>query len=94
MTVQLFVSWLTKLDKQKERQKRKILSFVVNCSAHKPVPPLKWVDDMQFFPDKTSSKLQPLDQGIIKHLKVLYRTDVVRNYFSDIEGKKSALWMC
>lgn len=84
MNAELFASWLTQLDKQMEKEKRKIIMFVDNCSAHKTIPPLQWVD-VKFLPANTTAKLQPLDQGIIKNFKVLYRTEVVRKFLSDIE---------
>lgn len=91
MNAELFASWLTKLDKQMGREKRKIILFIDNCSAHNTIPPLKWVN-VQFLPANTTSKLQPLDQGIIKNFKVLYRTEVVRKFLSDIEeGKECAI---
>ncbi|XP_046667060.1 tigger transposable element-derived protein 4-like [Homalodisca vitripennis] len=87
MNAELFADWLLKLDKQMGKGKRKIILFIDNCSAHNTIPELKWVK-VQFLPANTTSKLQPLDQGIIKNFKVLYRTEVVRRFVADIEDGK------
>lgn len=49
--------------------------LIDNCSAHGSVdslPPVENVD-VVFLPPKTTSKLQPLDAGIIAALKIRYR---------------------
>lgn len=99
MKSDVFGKWLSDLDKQMKKKKKKILMFVDNCSAHGDIPTLKNVK-VQFLPPNTTSKLQPLDQGIIKNFKVLYRKEVVRQYLRDIEEKNpttinvlNAMWM-
>ncbi|XP_046680817.1 tigger transposable element-derived protein 4-like [Homalodisca vitripennis] len=87
MNAEMFADWLLKLDKQMGKGKRNIILFIDNCSAHNTIPELKWVK-VQFLPANTTSKLQPLDQGIIKNFKVLYRTEVVRRFVADIEDGK------
>lgn len=66
------------------KEKRKILLFIDNCTAHNLIPPLKAVK-VKFLPPNTTSKLQPLDQGIIKNFKTCYRKEVVRKMISDME---------
>ena len=46
--------------------------FVDNCAAHEPVDKLHAVK-LAFLPPNTTSKLQPMDQGIIYNVKVKYR---------------------
>lgn len=93
MNAELFADWLLKLDKQMGKGKQKIILFIDNCSAHNTIPELKWVK-VQFLPANTTSKLQPLDQGIIKNFKVLYRNEVVRTFVADIEdGKECSINM-
>ncbi|GFU54934.1 hypothetical protein TNCV_3825781 [Trichonephila clavipes] len=47
-----------------------------NCTVHNNAPPLSDVK-LQFPPPNSTSKLQPLDQGIIHNFKTFYRREVV-----------------
>ena len=89
MNSNLFSDWLKDLDKKMTRANRKILLFIDNCPAHNIIPPLVSVE-VKFFPPNTTSKLQALDQGIIKNAKVLYRHEVVRKTITNIEDGKPA----
>jgi hypothetical protein len=53
-------------------QKRRILLLLDNCSAHVVVDDLQNVK-LIFLPPNTTSKIQPLDQGIINSFKLNYR---------------------
>ena len=76
MTSDIFEDWLRKLDKKFAREGRKVLMLVDNCPAHPKTQNLKAVT-LKFLPLNTTSCLQPMDQGIIQNLKVLYRGLVV-----------------
>lgn len=89
MTAEIFKGWLIKVDKKMIKEKRKILLFIDNCTAHNIIPRLKAVK-VKFLPPNTTSKLQPLDQGIIKNFKSAYRKEVVRKLITDME-QQSAL---
>ena len=52
------------LDRSMTRQKRMILLFVDNCLAHPHIQNLKSVT-LLFLPPNTTSKIQPMDQGIL-----------------------------
>lgn len=79
------------IDKKMTREKRKILLFIDNCTAHNDIPQMKSVR-VEFLPPNTTSKLQPMDQGIIKNFKSLYRKEVVRRMARDLdEGKKTSI---
>ena len=72
MTNELFTNCIQQLDIIFFKQKRKIILFIDNCPTHPqyiPVTNIKVV----FLPPNATSKLQPLDQGIIKVLKQKYR---------------------
>ncbi|XP_047984684.1 tigger transposable element-derived protein 6-like [Leguminivora glycinivorella] len=84
MTGELFRKWLIKTDKQMITEKRKILLFIDNCTAHNDVPPLRAIK-VQFLPANTTSQLQPLDQGIIKNFKTFYRKEIVKKMITDME---------
>ncbi|GBO31507.1 hypothetical protein AVEN_270265-1 [Araneus ventricosus] len=51
------------------KEKRKIVLFIDNCTAHSLIPEMNAVK-VAFLPPNTTSKLQPLDQGIIRSCEV------------------------
>ena len=79
-----FTEWLYDLDKKFLEEKRKILMLVDNCPAHPDVPNLKAIT-LRFLPKNTTSKLQPMDQGVIRSMKAYYRKDLVRRAITSIE---------
>lgn len=72
MTASLFDEWLSNLNKIMMKQKRKILLFIDHAPCHNADIEYSNVC-VKFFPPNTTSKLQPLDQGIIKNFKCHYR---------------------
>ena len=84
MTSILFTEWLEKWDNELRREKRKILLLVDNCSAHPVVQGLTNIE-LHFLPPNTTSILQPMDQGVIKNLKVLYRKEVLSSIITEID---------
>lgn len=78
MTGSLFESWLLKLDKKFGKEKREIILFIDNCSAHNTIPLMENVKVI-FFPANMTSVVQPMDQGIIKNLKHFYRRLLVQD---------------
>ena len=65
---------------------RKIALIVDNCPAHPHVEGLEAVE-LVFLPPNTTSKLQPMDQGVIRALKAKYRSAIVKMYITYIEAK-------
>ncbi|CAF1258618.1 unnamed protein product [Rotaria sordida] len=59
-------------------QKRKIILFLDNAPCH-PVDIELSNIKLQYFPPNTTSKLQPLDQGIIHAFKTHYRKHLVKH---------------
>ena len=84
MTGPIWEGFLRDLDRNMGRQGRKILVLTDNCSAHVPVPGLKNVT-VQFLPANTTSVLQPCDQGIIRSMKAIFRTNLRRRILELIE---------
>lgn len=82
MTSYIFSEWLTKLDKKFRKEKRKVLLFIDNCTAHNDIPDLRNVKVI-WFPPNMTSVIQPMDQGVIKNLKHFYRRLLVQNILSD-----------
>lgn len=69
MTATIFSDWLTKFNKQMEKENRKVLLLVDNCNGHN-------IENRQlsnvlvsFLPPNMTSILQPMDAGIIKAFK-------------------------
>lgn len=85
MTGCLFTEWVQQLDRKFGTEKRKVLLFVDNSPAHPKGIPLKNIK-LEYFPPNSTSKLQPLDQGVIKVLKQKYRKKLVQRYLREIES--------
>lgn len=86
MTGQIFEEWMVKLDKKFTAAGRKVIFFVDNCPAHpKDIQSKLKSIELAFFPPNMTSKLQPLDQGIIRCLKAHYRNRVLKEAIFRIE---------
>ncbi|GFW53006.1 tigger transposable element-derived protein 6 [Trichonephila clavipes] len=88
MTTELFNEWLVQLNSDMKREKRHILLFLDNCTVHNNAPPLSNVK-LQFFPPNSTSKLQPLDQGVIHNFKTFYRREVVKSVLYNLENQQN-----
>lgn len=84
MTSALFKEWLLDFNKTMRLRNRKALLLLDNCSAHKVDLRLENVT-LQFLPAKTTSIMQPLDQGIISLFKRSYRQEVVKKIVASID---------
>ncbi|CAM1304069.1 TIGD6 (predicted) [Pycnogonum litorale] len=85
MDTDLFFKWLGQFDDRYYRQGRKVLLFVDNVSSHKDELTLK-ATTVKFFPPNTTSKLQPMDQGVIRSCKTHYRRRLLKRLIADIEA--------
>ncbi|GFY20865.1 tigger transposable element-derived protein 6 [Trichonephila clavipes] len=85
-TTELFNEWLVSLNSDMKREKRHILLFLDNCTVHNNAPPLSNVK-LQF--SLSTSKLQPLDQGIIHNFKTFYRREVVKRVLDNLENQQN-----
>ena len=78
---------MRKLDTKFDAEGRKIVLIIDNYLAHPNVDNLKAIQ-LAFLPPNTTSKTQPMDQGVIRALKAFYRTNVVRRQIKYVdEGK-------
>ena len=80
MTGAVFDLWLSEWNRELYKQKRKIALLVDNAPGH-------IADDydnikLVFLPPNTTSKLQPLDQGIISWVKREYRRLITVEYMA------------
>ena len=65
---------LTKTNQKLAQQKRNVVLFLDNVSSHPPEFSKKFSHiKVIFLPKNTTSRLQPLDVGIIKKFKVQYQ---------------------
>ena len=89
MTSDIFVKWLEDINKKMKTQRRKILMLVDNCAAH-PQRCLTMFSHVRvsFLPPNTTSVIQPIDQGIIRNLKVMYRKQVIQKIITEIDGRQ------
>ena len=81
MTSVLFEEWLKDLNMKMIAQNRKILLFVDQCPSHCEVQ-LSNIK-LKFLPCNTTSLVQPLDQGIIKNFKTLYRNLFIKHLIAE-----------
>lgn len=88
MTSVIFQQWANKLNNKMRIQRRKILVFIDNCSAH---PPMQ-LSNVKFvmLPPNTTSRLQPLDAGIIQNVKLNYRKSLLRHILFEMEKDSTA----
>jgi hypothetical protein len=71
MTSDLFDEYLKALDAKRGGKNRKIILFIDNCPAHpKNIDHLSNVH-VEFLPENSTAISQPMDQGIIKVLKLV-----------------------
>ena len=89
MISKFFAEWLMKINKDMWRKKKKI-HFINSCKAHKITPDIKALK-IVFLPPNTTSKLQLLDQGIIRNFKAGYRKEVVRKNIDAIDRQEISL---
>jgi hypothetical protein len=91
MTSDIFREWLKMFNKEMVRKNKKVVLLVDNCSAH-PKDAADRLSNvkLEFLPSNTTSVIQPCDQGIIRNLKTLYRTRVVKKIIRDIDNVTSA----
>ena len=70
----LFEDWIREMDTKLTKEKKKVALIIDNCPAHPTIDNLKSID-LIFLPLNTTSKLQPMDQRVIRSLKAYYKDD-------------------
>ena len=84
----LFTKWVKDFDRKMRLQKRQVLVFLDNATSH---PDVRLTNTkLKFFPPNCTSKLQPLDQGIICNLKVHYRNKLLQRVLANIDEVATA----
>jgi len=90
MTSKIYEDYLQTLDKKMRRQKRHILLFVDNAPSH---PHLKFRNLTVKYLPNTTSKTQPMDQGIIQTTKLKFRKRQVSKFQSFFKLLQH-VWVC
>ena len=85
MTEFIFLEWIKKLNKQMKLKNRKILLFLDNATSHSSSLSLSNIQ-LRFLPPNTTSKLQPLDLGIIRAFKARYRKHMMKFVITKIDS--------
>ena len=71
----LFEEWVREVDRHFTKERRKIALLIDNCPVHSSIDNLASTE-LIFLPPNTSSKLQPMDQGVIRSIKAHYKLNV------------------
>ena len=83
----LFEEWVREVDRRFNKERRKIVLLVDNCPAHPSIDNLVSTE-LIFLPPNTTSKLQPMHQGVIRSLKAHYKTMSIKKLIEAIAKKK------
>ena len=73
----LFEEWVREINAELKTKVRKIALIIDNCPVHPEIENIS-LPKLIFLPPYTTLVIQPMDQGIIRSLKVHYRKRVVR----------------
>ena len=85
------VKILSMLDAKMKPQNRNVTLFIDNAPCHPPDLKGKFSNiNVCFLPKNTTSRLQPLDAGIIQNFKVKYRKLLLKFVISRVNDKKTA----
>ena len=92
MTGEILVDYLTSFNQKMRAEKRSVLLLLDNAGCH---PPEKLQDKFSnirilFVPPNTTSKVQPLDLGIIANFKAHYKHLFLQHVLARIDEAKNA----
>lgn len=76
MTPAVFEIWVRRLEERYRRLNRNVIIILDSCPAHANINNLTNVK-LAFLPQDTTSRLQPVEQGLIQKIKALYRRFVL-----------------
>ena len=68
----LFEKWIREMDTKFTKDNKIVALIIDNCPAHPTINNVKSIE-LIFLPPNTMSKLQPMDQGVIRSLKAYYK---------------------
>ncbi|XP_029656166.1 tigger transposable element-derived protein 6-like [Octopus sinensis] len=85
MNREIFNKWLSDFDCELAKKKRKILLVIDQCPSHQIIVTLNSIEIL-FLPSRTSSLLQPMDQGIIKCFKAEFTNLKINDIIEKVEA--------
>lgn len=87
MTSLIFNEWLCLINEKQRKKREKIAILIDNAPCH-TINETKRFEfiDIIFLPKNTTSRLQPLDQGIIRSFKSIYKKKLLRTIIGCIES--------
>ena len=88
MDGKMIEKWLRELNRKFAFEGRNGTFVIDNCPALPHIDNLKAIK-LYFLPFNTTSKTQPMDQGVIHSLKAKYRKNVVQKIIQSVEKKKT-----
>jgi hypothetical protein len=80
--------WLTEFNAKMKQQNRNVFLFLDNatCRPHIELPNVR----LALFPPNTTNVSQPMDQGVIKCVKLNYRKLIMRFLLANMDVPSSA----
>lgn len=92
MTGEILVDYLTSFNQKMRAEKRSVLLLLDNAGCHPPEMLQDKFSNIKilFVPPNTTSKLQPLDLGIIANFKVHYKRLFLQHVLARIDEAKNA----
>ena len=83
----LFEEWVRHFDRRFTKEGLKLVLLVDNWPAHPSIDNLVSTE-LIFLPPNSTSELQPMDQDVIRSLKVQYKTISIKKLIEAIDKKK------
>ena len=92
MTGEILVNYLTSFNQKMRAEKRSVLLLLDNAGCHPPemLQGKFYNIKILFIPPNTTSKLQPLDLGIIANFKAHYKHLFLQHVLARIDEAKNA----
>ncbi|XP_064165140.1 tigger transposable element-derived protein 4-like [Anguilla rostrata] len=85
MTAEIFAEWVKKTDYEMGWKHKKIILLLDNCTAHPSDIQLSNIR-LVFLPANMTSFIQPIDQGIIRNFKALYRSQMLKRILQAVDN--------
>jgi hypothetical protein len=89
MVTKIFVDFLNQSDSRMGFSKRKVLLFLEKCPAHPPDTTVLKNTKVIFFPANCTSRLRPLDVGVIHVTKDKYQKTLIQKSIAAIDRKQN-----